>query len=73
MTKGICMIHGKEVCKICHACDDCGINACIHTKHGLIIRSVFEGIKIGCNNNFSDSMIIEAKKIILDIEKENGI
>lgn len=70
MSKGICMLHGKEVCKICHGCEDCGINACVHTERGKITKAVFEGIKIGCNNHFSDAMVTQGKAIVETLLKE---
>ena len=32
MTIGICGWHDKTICKICHHCEDCGVDACIHTE-----------------------------------------
>lgn len=62
--KRLCMLHGKEVCKECNGCEDCGIRACIHTKRGLITKSIFEGIKIGSNNRPTDQMVEDGIELI---------
>ena len=41
MTIGICGWHNKPICKICHHCEDCGADACIHTERGRITKNIF--------------------------------
>ena len=64
MTIGICLVHGKEVCKECHGCEDCGLSACVHTKRGLITKAVFEGIKTGSNNKPTNQMVEDGIGIV---------
>ena len=85
MTKAICMLHGKEVCKICHGCEDCGINACVHTDRGKITREVFAEVEESCDGNFSNELINKCqleiekrlnakyKKIIVELEAERAL
>ena len=67
MTKGICMLHGKDICKICHACEDCGISACVHTERGRITKAVFNGIKICSNNRPTNKMVEDGKATIEEL------
>ena len=41
MTKAICGWHDKRICKICHHCEDCGVDACIHTERGRFTKRIF--------------------------------
>ena len=38
MSIAICGYHNKPICKECHHCEDCGINACVHTERGRYVR-----------------------------------
>ena len=60
------MAHGKEVCKECHGCEDCGITACIHTQRGRITREVFLEAQKASDNKLTNDMVNKCK---LEIEK----
>lgn len=82
MVEKICGYHNKPICKECNACEDCGIDACVHTERGRITRDVFTEAKEFCNNDWSNDLTnhckleiekrlnVELKKTIRELEEE---
>lgn len=63
MSIAICGYHNKPMCKECHHCEDCGINACVHTERGRLTRKLSKQ-RLAEKGTFTNDDIYQLRKEI---------